>query len=100
MRGAVGFGKSVDAMLIFMALLLVCMAMRIMNLAAKQVLAVLLTVIGAAISPCRPCLNRCGRRVFGKGYQMVDVYGPQLDSLDPEGERETDALPTNRDAEA
>ena len=58
------------------ALLLVCMAMRIMNLAAKQVLAIILTIVGAAISPCRPCLNRCGRRVFGKGYPIT--LNPEL----------------------
>jgi len=52
------------------------------------------------ISPCCPCLNRCGRKVFGKGYQMVDVYGPDIDKLDLDGDEQVEMLPTNRDAEA
>jgi hypothetical protein len=31
----------------------------------------MMKIIGAMISPCRPCLNRCGRRLFGKGYQVM-----------------------------
>jgi len=86
-------------MLILGFLLLVCIGLRILNAAAKGTLVVMMKMLSALISPFRPCLNRCGRRVFGKGYQMVDVYGPDIDKLDLH-EGETEMLPTNRDAEA
>lgn len=98
-RQTVGFSKTADVMLILGFLLLCCIGLRILNAAAKGTLVVMIKVLSATISPCRPCLNRCGRRVFGKGYQMVDVYGPDIDKLDLH-EEDTEMLPTNRDAEA
>lgn len=99
-RQTVGFSKTADGLLVLGFLLLLCIACRILNLAAKGTLSLMMKIIGAMISPCRPCLNRCGRRLFGKGYQMVDVYGPDIDKLDQSDGDETEMLPTNRDAEA
>jgi hypothetical protein len=86
-------------MLILGFLLLVCIGLRILNAAAKGTLVVMMKILSTLISPCRPCINRCGRRMFGKGYQMVDVYGPDIDKLH-QHEEDTEMLPTNRDAEA
>ena len=69
-RGTVGFSKAADALLIAGFLLVICMGMRIFNLAAKGTLTLIAKVFGALISPCRPCLNRCGRKMFGKVYDM------------------------------
>ena len=68
------------------------------NAAAKKILRLGISLVGVLISPCRPCLNRCGRRVFGKGYQMVNVYDPNPDELEAADTNEK-LLAVDRDTE-
>ena len=88
-----------DAVVVVVFLLIVCIVLRCFNSAAKQVLRLGIALVGFFISPCRPCLNRCGRRVFGKGYQMVNVYDPNPDELEAADTKEK-LLAMDRDTEA
>ena len=99
MRKHVGFSKTADAVVVVVFLLIVCIVLRCFNSAAKQVLRLGIALVGFFISPCRPCLNRCGRRVFGKGYQMVNVYDPNPDELEAADTKEK-LLAMDRDTEA
>ena len=98
-RKHVGFSKTADAVVVVVFLLIVCIVLRCFNSAAKQVLRLGIALVGFFISPCRPCLNRCGRRVFGKGYQMVNVYDPNPDELEAADTKEK-LLAMDRDTEA
>ena len=98
MRKHVGFSKTADTVVVVVLLLMMSLVVRSFNAAAKKILRLGISLVGVLISPCRPCLNRCGRRVFGKGYQMVNVYDPNPDELEAADTNEK-LLAVDRDTE-